>query len=183
MKFRSPNDSKVCLTNLGGLTMFKKILFSLTFFAIIFIISLAAKQDTSSVPYPENYRAWTHIKTLVILPGHPLFSSFGGIHHIYANDKALKALKSNSKTFPDGSIFVFDLMEAPQKDNTISEGERKVLAVMIKNSKMFPKTGGWGFEAFKGNSKDRVVKDPVSECYTCHTQKKDRDFVYSEFRK
>ncbi len=163
--------------------MFKKIFVSLAICLIILIISLAAKPNKSNVPYPENYRDWTHVKSLVILPGHPLFSSFGGIHHVYANDKALKTLQSNSKTFPDGSILVFDLLEAPQKDNTIGEGERKVLAVMLKNSKKFKETGGWGFEAFKGNTKDRVVKDPVSECYSCHTQKREHDFVFTEFRK
>ncbi len=37
------------------------------------------------VPYPEGYRNWTHVKSMVIHQGHPLFDAFGGIHHLYAN--------------------------------------------------------------------------------------------------
>jgi len=32
------------------------------------------------------------VKTLVLKPGHELYGAFGGIHHVYANDKAFKAM-------------------------------------------------------------------------------------------
>ena len=62
------------------------------------------------VPYPEGYRDWTHVKSMVILEGHALYDSFGGIHHIYANGKALKAMK-DARPYPDGSVLIFDLLE------------------------------------------------------------------------
>lgn len=34
----------------------------------------------SGVPYPQGYRAWQHVKSMVIEPGHPLHASFGGMH-------------------------------------------------------------------------------------------------------
>ncbi len=48
------------------------------FFAPTFSVGRTAKQ----VSYPEGYRQWTHVKSMVIQTGHPLFDSFGGTHHI-----------------------------------------------------------------------------------------------------
>jgi len=163
--------------------MFRKISFFVAFLILSFFLAIVAKDSSSNVPYPENYRAWTHVKTLILMPGHPLYNDFGGIHHVYANDKALKTLRSGASVFPDGSVLVFDLMEAVERDNAISEGKRKVLAVMWKDAKKYKTTGGWGFEAFKGDTRERLVKDPVKECFTCHTGQKHRDYVFSEFRK
>ncbi|MCS7000325.1 MAG: cytochrome P460 family protein [Bacteroidota bacterium] len=138
--------------------------------------------DTPLVPYPDGYRSWTHVKTLLLLPGHPLYEGFGGMHHIYANDKAAEVLRKGGNHFPDGSILVFDLFEAPQQDNAISEGARKVTAVMLKRAKAYKETGGWGFEAFKGNSRERIVTDPVTQCYNCHAGQAQRDYVFSQWR-
>lgn len=87
------------------------------------------------VGYPTGYRSWYHVKSLVLRPGHPLYEGFGGLHHVYANEKAKKGLESGH--YEDGAIFVFDLFEAPSEGNAISEGARKVLAVMQKNAKRF----------------------------------------------
>ena len=62
------------------------------------------------VPYPAGYRDWHHVKSMVIDKGHPLYEAFGGIHHLYANPKAVAGYKSGK--FPDGAIIVFDLLEA-----------------------------------------------------------------------
>src|SRR5918999_5845817 len=98
------------------------------------------------VPYPEGYRDWRHLKSMVIAQGHPLYDAFGGIHHIYANDVALKGYASGK--FPDGSILVFDLLEAHTKDNATTEGARKVLGVMHKDGARWATTGGWGVLGF-----------------------------------
>lgn len=134
------------------------------------------------VEYPEGYRNWTHVKSMVIQEGHPLYDAFGGIHHIYANDKALKALKEG-KSFPDGAVIIFDLLEAKEENHAIVEGARKVVGVMQKDSKRFAATGGWGFEGFKGDTKERVVKDAQNDCFSCHMAKKDKDYVFSSYRK
>ncbi len=136
----------------------------------------------NNVPYPEGYRNWTHIKSMVLEKGHPLYEAFGGIHHIYANKKALEGYRAGNK-FKDGSVIVFDLFEAISENNAIVEGKRKVVGVMIKDSKRFKTTGGWGFEGFAGDSRERVVKNMEGECYSCHLQMKEKDFVFSEYRK
>lgn len=139
--------------------------------------------DPPPVHYPEGYRQWTHVKSMVINQGHALYDAFGGIHHLYANKKAEQGYKSGK--FPDGSVIAFDLLEAPAVDNTVQEGARKVLGVMQKDSRKYKDTGGWGFEAFKADSKtDRAVgKNAAAACFQCHTAQKDRDFVFSSFRK
>lgn len=146
--------------------------------AVGFIIgSLSTKVD-----YPEGYRDWTHVKTLILEEGHPLYKTFGGIHHIYANKKAIEGYKSGNK-FKDGSMIVFDLLEVIKADNAVAEGSRKVVGVMQKDSKKFKDTGGWGFEGFKGNSRDRVVADMYADCFACHTSEKDNDYVFSKYKK
>lgn len=133
------------------------------------------------VTYPDGYRKWAHIKSMVIQQGHPLYDSFGGIHHVYANEKAVKALKSG-KPFPDGAVLIFDLLEAKSESNAIGEGPRKVLGVMQKDSRKFSTTGGWGFEGFKGDSRERVVTDAKTSCFNCHEPQKNRDYVFSQYR-
>lgn len=126
----------------------------------------------AKAPYPEGYRDWHHVKSMVINPGHPLYGAFGGIHHLYANNKAVSGYKSGK--FPDGAVIVFDLLETKDEGNAVTESTRKIVGVMHKNSKKYAATGGWGFEGFKGGAR--------TDCYQCHTQQKDRDFVFSKLR-
>ncbi len=142
-------------------------------------LALAA---TTEVPYPANYRDWTHVKSMVIEPGHPLHATFGGIHHLYANDKALQGYRSGK--FPDGAVIVFDLLEANGADHTITEGRRKVVGVMHRDHAKFAATGGWGFEGFAGDSKtERAVgANAATACFACHQARKPNDYVFSSYR-
>lgn len=145
--------------------------------------SAAFAADAPSVPYPEGYRQWTHVKSMVINPGHALYDAFGGIHHLYANKKAEQGYAKGK--FADGAVIVFDLLDAKSADNTVQEGARKVVGVMHKDAKKYKATGGWGFEGFKGDSKtDRAVAgNAAAACYQCHTAQKDKDYVFSAYRK
>jgi hypothetical protein len=136
----------------------------------------------SEVPYPSGYRDWHHVKSMVIQQGHTLYASFGGIHHLYANAKAMQGYRNGK--FADGSVIVFDLLEAQSNDNALTEGARKVVGVMHKDAKRYAATGGWGFEGFKGDSKtERAVgADAAKACYQCHAPQKDSDFVFSKLR-
>ena len=42
-------------------------------------VATALAADPPPVPYPAGYRGWAHVKTMQILPGHPLHESFGGV--------------------------------------------------------------------------------------------------------
>ncbi len=150
--------------------------------AALLATSTWASADQAQVNYPKGYRQWTHVKSMVIQPGHPLYDAFGGIHHLYANGKALDGYKKGK--FPDGAIIVFDLLEATSDKNTIGEGNRKVVGVMQKDQKKFAKTGGWGYEGFaSGDPSKPVVKDnAVKACFECHSGQKDKDYVFSTYR-
>lgn len=145
-------------------------------------LALAATAAEPPVPYPEGYRDWRHVKSMVIGPGHPLYAAFGGIHHLYANPAAVRGYRDGR--FPDGSVIVFDLLEASTEGGATTEGARKIVGVMHKDARRYAATGGWGFEGFKGDGRERAVgAQAASACFECHTSQKSRDFVFSEMRR
>ena len=114
---------------------------------------------------------------MVILPGHPLFDVSAGIHHIYANASALEGYKTGS--FPDGSIIVFDRLEAINADNAITEGQRQIIGVMQKIAADLPTLAGGGSRVFIAGDPTRTVHDT---CFGCHGTQKDHDSVFSRWR-
>ncbi len=148
-------------------------------FALLLTLNASAQEHT--VPYPTDYRNWTHVKSMLIQPEHPLANPFQGIHHVYANAKAVTGFKSGN--FPNGSILVFDLLNYEQKKSTLQEAQRKLIGVMHKDTTKYAETGGWGFEGFAGDSKtERLTQDGGKSCYACHTPQKKDDYVYSRYR-
>ena len=137
---------------------------------------------STTVAYPDGYRGWTHVKSMVIHPGHALADRFAGIHHVYANGKALDGMSSG--TFGKGAVLVFDLLEYEEADEALVEGGRKFVGVMEYDAKAFAATGGWGFEAFAGDSKtERVVSDGGQSCFDCHTSAEASNYVFASYRK
>lgn len=156
--------------------MMKRILLALA------TASMAAS-SVADVPYPEGYREWPHVKSMVIGEGHELYGAFGGIHHIYANAEAMAGYKAGR--FADGAVIVFDLLDVTTANAGTVEGARKIVGVMHKDSKQFAATGGWGFEGFKGGDPtQRAVPaaDAATACFACHQAKKDNDYVFSALR-
>ncbi|MGE0355607.1 MAG: cytochrome P460 family protein [Burkholderiales bacterium] len=151
--------------------------------ALAALATLALPVLAAEVAYPEGYRNWHHVKSMVIQPGHGLYEAFGGIHHLYANRKALEGYRTGK--FPDGAVIVFDLLEAPSEGGAVTEGKRKVVGVMARDARKFAATGGWGFEGFKGDSRtERAVgTNAAKACFECHAPLKDRGYVFSTTRK
>jgi hypothetical protein len=132
------------------------------------------------VPYPDGFRRWAHVKSTLSAPRRDA-DPRSGIHHIYANEMALRGYATGR--FPDGSVIVFDLLDVATADGTTREGARKLVDVMHKDSARFAATGGWGYEEFRGDTRERVVADRASTaCFQCHTQRKDSDYVFSKLR-
>lgn len=133
------------------------------------------------VRYPEGYRTWQHVKSMVLNKGHPLFDAVGGLHHIYANPKAMKGYKA--RTFPDGSVIVFDLFEAVDRDNAISEGVRKAVVVMERDARRFKATDGWGYQVFEPRTRKATLDAKgAADCAACHFAQKATGYVFSERR-
>jgi hypothetical protein len=153
------------------------------FIAASFIATLGlSTAEALELPaYPQDYRDWTHVKSMVIHPGHPLAEPFQGIHHVYANAAARDGLTSGS--YSDGAAIAFDLLEYDTADNASTEGERVLLGVMVKDSSRYRETGGWGFEAWQGDSRTAgMVNDAGASCFSCHERVAERDYVFTQWR-
>lgn len=138
---------------------------------------LASTRAAAVIPLPADYQSWRHVKTQVIQEG-PGFARFGGMHHIYANDRALQGLRT--RRFEDGAVFVAEFRELVRKDNVIDAGTIRIVDVMLFDTRRFADTGGWGYAEFEGPSLAPRSFDAVKECHTCHTQRADKGFVFSE---
>ena len=136
----------------------------------------------ASVPFPFAYRQWAHVKSGVIGPEFPAYRTEGGIHHVYANSEALAGFSTGA--FKDGSILVYDLLSLSEKNGVGTEGARLRIDVMVKDSKRYAATGGWGFGRFMGGDHDHdiLTSDSAKTCYQCHQSKQAHGFVFSELR-
>jgi hypothetical protein len=83
--------------------------------------------------------------------------------------------------FADGAIFVVDRFGYKDEGNdTLTQDARKVVAVMLRDQVRFSKTGGWGFQAFKGGDPNApVVKDGGVACFACHVPHADNNFLFT----
>lgn len=157
----------------------KKNILNLLLSVSMFVATTAHAGD--NVAYPDGYRTWTHIKTMVLHKGHPLENPFMGIHHVYGNEQGVKGTKSGQ--YQDGSILVFDLLKYMTADNASTEGDRVLVGVMVKDSSKYQSTGGWGFEGFAGDSRtERLVNDGGKSCFDCHASQKENDYVFTRWR-
>lgn len=116
----------------------------------------------------------------MIGPSNPGFASFGGIHHIYVNDAAMRGYAAGS--FPEGSVLVFDRFEAlTSKDDLTTHGARQVVDVMQKDSSRVTAVGGWDFEEFVGSTRERA-SGSRDVCAKCHSTQRSHDFMFSVYK-
>lgn len=145
---------------------------------LILCLCAAACAERKPLSYPSDYKKWELVKSALITEGEPLFEPFGGIHHVYRNEAARKAAEAG-QPYPDGSVFVFDLYDTKESDNGPEEGPRKFLAIMEKRADLFSSTGGWGYQAFRGEKNEPFVADARKDCYSCHEPEAPRDYIFS----
>ena len=114
---------------------------------------------------------------------------------IDGNQTMIKAFKAgvpgNGQPFPEGSMIV-KLQWKPKKS---TEAQFPVdvpdiftqAFVMEKDSKRFPKTGGWGYAVFNYDAaSDKFTADPksLSDCgNACHTVVKAKDYIFHPYEK
>lgn len=141
-----------------------------------------AEPEQAPVSYPAGYREWVHVKSGLLGAEFPAEPE-RGIHHIYANKAALSGLESG--TYEDGSILVYDLVSLSENNGVGTEGTRRRIDVMFKDTKRYPESGGWGFGRFMSDDHetDVLTTDVRKVCFQCHEKQKAHGFVFSEFRK
>jgi cytochrome P460 len=148
------------------------------------------------VTIPAGYRDW-HLISVGRLVGGSLTPREGNLKQLRAqlgNDIAIKAFREGKRPFPDGAMIA-----ALHWDEVGSEDNNQVLAsgfpgaglqssfagsaenvqFMVKDSKKYAATGGWGFGDFKnGKPGDEALH---KTCFPCHAPAQDRDFVFAHY--
>jgi hypothetical protein len=148
---------------------------------VAFAAVLIAWQSAPSVAYPEGYRGWAHVKSTVVSPAHANYGAQGGFQHFYANAKAMDGYRTRS--FPEGSVVVVDWMEMTDNQGAFAEGPRRQIDVMVKDTKLFTASGGWGFQRFVKDSKTELAAAPApAACFACHNRLKKDELVISTLR-
>jgi hypothetical protein len=148
--------------------------------ALLLAVMIAGSAAADTVPYPENFRLWSHVKSGVIGPQHKSFAMNGGLHHVYANKEALAGYRT--RQFPEQSVIVFEWLEWAEKDGAFLEGPRRQIDVMVKDSKRYAATGGWGFQRFVKDTREPASAPTPEACFACHNQLKQDGLVLGTYR-
>jgi Cytochrome P460 len=135
-----------------------------------------ASSPVFGVTIPAGYRQWT-----LVAPSHR--PDFDELRAVLGNAKSMKAYTSGTLPFPDGSILVklaWKHVESPEYKAANAAGSGTTLQVMVKDSKKYASTGGWGFGRFvEGRAADEAQHQT---CFACHKAfVKDHDFVFTRF--
>jgi Cytochrome P460 len=136
-----------------------------------------AAADPATISLPPDYESWRHVKTQIIEEG-PGFERFGGMHHIYANERALQGLRS--RRFEEGATLVAEFRSLARQNNVIDAGAIRIVDVMVFDPRRFADTDGWGYAEFVGPKLNVRRFDSRTECHACHTKRADKGYVFSE---
>lgn len=107
----------------------------------------------------------------------------GTMRVIYGNNVAVKAIEEQHiNPWPDGTAFG-KVAWATQTDSTgnISQGQFIQVEFMVKDSKKYADTKGWGWGRWRGGALKPYGKDAgfVNECTSCHRPVSKNDCVYT----
>jgi hypothetical protein len=129
------------------------------------------------IAIPEGYRRWEFIAPA--LEGEPL----NELRAVVGNKAAIDAYRAGTLPFSDGTVLVklaWKQVQSPEFEPASVPGPVTTIQVMVKDSRKYARTGGWGFGRF-------VAGKPVDEaqhqtCFACHEARvAGRDFVFTRF--
>jgi hypothetical protein len=135
------------------------------------------------IKMPAGYRDWKLISV-----AHEE-GNLNDLRAILGNDVAIKAYREGKLPFPDGAIIArLAWSYVPSEENNkvfgrrqsfVAEAPKNGVQFMVKDSKKYASTGGWGFAQFNdGKPADEAVHET---CYSCHQPAKARDFVFTHY--
>jgi hypothetical protein len=157
-----------------------------------------------------------HDKYTLRVPGGLAFSEFRGYESwqvvatshndklvavILANPVMIKAYQAgtpgNGKPFPDGAKMAkihWNPIKNQHFPDATEPGTLHDVDFMVKNSKRFADSGGWGWAVFRydaasntftpGTLDDQPPQGHDAKCgFACHTRVKARDYVFTEYAK
>jgi hypothetical protein len=130
---------------------------------------------------PPGYRDWRLISV-----AHEE-GKLNDLRAILGNDVAIKAYRDGKLPFPDGTIIArlaWSYVSSEENNKAFGQPQSFVAGLptnvqfMIKNSREYASTGGWGFAQFTDGKPTHVV---VQDCFSCHVPAKARDFVFTRY--
>jgi hypothetical protein len=148
------------------------------------------------IKYIQGYRDCGLI-SVKRLTGRSLTGSGAELRQLRAelgNDIAIKAYRDGTLPFPDGAIIAalhWNEDSSQADDNLLAAGfpgadlhstfagSAVNVQFMVKDSKKYAASGGWGFADFTdGKPGDEALH---ATCFPCHAPAKDHDFVFTRY--
>jgi hypothetical protein len=114
------------------------------------------------------------------------------IRAILGNDIAIKAYREGKLPFPDGAIIArIAWQDVPSEENNKAFGRAQshvagpapewYLQFMVKDSKKYASTRGWGYAQFDKDGKPSADEAKLRTCAPCHEPAKAGDFVFTHY--
>ena len=150
--------------------------------------SHSAAQEGASVfvtEIPSGYRDWKLVSV-----AHEE-GQLNDIRAILGNEIAINSYREGKLPFPEGAIVGrIAWRHVPSEENNKVFGHAQsfvageappwYLQFMVKDSKKYAATGGWGYAQFDKDGKPGPESD-LKKCFPCHQAIKDRDFVFTRY--
>ncbi len=134
---------------------------------------------------PPGYRDWRLISV-----AHEE-GNLNDLRAILGNDIAINAYRDGTLPFPDGTIIArlaWSYVRSEENNKVFGRPQSFVpgpppdwyLQFMVKDSKKYAATGGWGFAQFNKDGK-RADEAMLKTCFPCHEPVKARDYVFTRY--
>ena len=144
-----------------------------------------ADQEIFVTKIPPGYRDWKLVSV-----AHEE-GNLNDIRAILGNDAAIKAYREGKLPFPDGAIIArIAWTYVPSEENNKIFGRQQsfvagvppewYLQFMVKDSKKYAATGGWGYAQFDKDGKP-ASETKLETCYPCHEPIKARDYLFTRY--
>jgi len=114
--------------------------------------------------------------------------NFHSFSAVLGNDLAIQAYREGKVPFPDGAIIAaLHYRHVPSEENNKVFGQAQSfvpgtptnIQFMVKDSKKYAATGGWGFAHFQdGKPADETFMKP---CFACHNQPEAHDLIFTRY--
>jgi hypothetical protein len=134
---------------------------------------------------PAGYRDWRLVSV-----AHEA-GSLNDTRAILGNDVAIKSYREGKIPFPEGAIIAriaWNYIPSDENNKIFGRPQSFVagpapdwyLQFMVKDSKKYAATGGWGFAQFNKDGRP-TDEAQLKTCFPCHQAIKDRDFVFTHY--
>ncbi len=137
--------------------------------------STSAASPIYGVTIPKGYREWQLIAPA--LESEPL----NELRVVLGNKIAVDAYRKGGLPFPDGTMLTklaWKHVQSPDFEPALVPGAATTVQVMVKDSKKYAATGGWGFGRFVDGKPVDIAQHQT--CFACHAARvKDRDYVFT----